>query len=193
MLGSRFSFLWAAILVCTITGLAVGADDAPKTKAVEIDSFTLNLPESWKQTDVTSQFRKAQFEIPAVEDDPEPAELVVYYFGPQGGGGVEANVQRWVGQFDPDGREVKATTGESEQGKYVVVDVTGTYNKPIGPPIRQQTKPMPGARMLGVILHVAKGGNYFFKLTGPEKTVAQAADAFRASFGAKADDEKEYE
>ena len=74
----------------------------------------------------------------------------------------------------------------------MLVDVTGTYNKPIGPPIQQKTKAMPAARMLGVILAVEKKGNYFLKVTGPQKTVSAAAKAFRNSFGAAASKEKEY-
>jgi len=174
----------------------LAADDAPATRSVEIDSFELSIPETWKQTQPSPaqrRFRKAQFEIPQADGDADPAELVIYHFGPQGGGGVDANLQRWIGQFDASGRKAKKTSGESPLGEYVLVDIAGTYNKPIGPPIRQQTQPMPGARMLGVILHAKKGGNYFFKLTGAEKTVTGAVDGFRASFGAKADSEQDYE
>ncbi len=195
MLVSNRQLLLAAGVFCAGSGFLV-ADDTVKTRSVEVDSFTLNVPENWKQTKPTpiqARFRKAQFEIPAAEGDSEPGELVVFYFGAQGGGGVDANIQRWVGQFDASGRKSKVTTGESELGKYVFVDITGTYNKSVGPPIRQQTKAMPGSRMLSVILRVAQGGNYFVRLTGPEQTVTDAADALRASFGADAKKEKDYE
>jgi hypothetical protein len=46
--------------------------------------------------------------------------------------------------------------------------------------------------MQGVMLTLKGSGNYFFKLTGPDKTVAAQADPFRASFGAKAAGETEY-
>ena len=46
--------------------------------------------------------------------------------------------------------------------------------------------------MLAVMLTVENRGNYFLKLVGPAKTVAAAEAAFRNSFGAKADSEKEY-
>ena len=171
------------------------ADEASQTQTVEIDSFKLTVPETWKATEPTPaqrQFRKAQFEIPAVEGDSEPAELVIFYFGPQGGGGVGPNIERWVGQFDAKGRKAKITTGDSDQGKYVFVDISGTYNKPIGPPIQQKTEAMPGARMLGVILEVGDDGSYFFKLAGPERTVTAAATDLRNSIGAKAENEREY-
>jgi gluconolactonase len=82
--------------------------------------------------------------------------------------------------------------GETAQGKYILVDLKGTYLKPDVPPVLRKTKPAPGSRMYGVIFSANEGGNYFFKLTGLEKTVTAQADALRASFGAKAADEKEY-
>ena len=83
-------------------------------------------------------------------------------------------------------------SGTCKQGPYYVAEVTGTYNKPIGPPIRQQTKPTPGSRMVAVILMVKGKGNYFLKLTGSDKTVAQATSALRKSFEANKSKEKVY-
>ena len=31
--------------------------------------------------------------------DAEPGEVAVFYFGPGQGGGVQANIDRWIGQF----------------------------------------------------------------------------------------------
>lgn len=175
----------------TLSQSAAGADDKKsETREVKIDDIALIVPSHWKEQEPSSRLRKAQFEIPQVEGDSDPAELVVSFFEGSGGG-IDANVQRWVNQFQSKERTAKLTEGTSKQGKYAFAEIAGTYNKPVGPPIRQQTKPMPGARMLGVILTVEGKGNYFLKLTGPEKTVAAAADAFRASFGADAKSEKE--
>ena len=162
-----------------------------KTREVKVRDITLNVPETWKQITPTSRFRAGQFAIPAVDGDKEAAELVIFTFG-GGGGGVDANVKRWTGQFQAKGRKTKTTTGKSRLGEYVLVDLTGTYNKPIGPPVQRKTKATPGSRMLGVILAIEKKGNYFLKLTGPEKTVTAATKAFRKSFGANASKEKEY-
>ena len=57
----------------------------------------------------------------------------------------------------------------------------------------QSTKPVPGSRMLSVILVVKKKGVYYLKLTELEKTVRAQAGAFHASFGGSADKEKAYE
>lgn len=163
------------------------ADD--KAQETQIEDIKLQVPASWKKTPATSRLRLAQFEIPAAEGDKEPAELVIFSFG-GAGGGVEANVKRWTDQFRAEGRKSETREGKAPQGQYVLVDVSGTYNKPVGPPVLQKTEPLPNARMLAVILAVEKKGNYFLRLTGPEKTVTATADAFRRSFGGNAEQEK---
>lgn len=168
------------------------AAEAPKAKTKEVAAgdVTLKVPESWKQKELKSQFRVAEFEIPAAKGDETPGELAVFFFGATGGGGVDANITRWIGQFSEEGRTAKVATGKMPTGDYVIADISGTYNKPIGPPIQQKKKSLPGWRVLGVILQTDKG-LYFLKLDGPAKTVAAAESDFRASFGGNAKEEKE--
>ena len=190
-----FAYVIVPLLVFPIAvsaGAGEKAKEKPKTKKVKVRDITLEVPKTWKQTPPKSKFRAGQFAIPAAKGDKEDAELIVYFFGSFGGGSVGANVKRWVGQFQSKGRKAKTTIGKSTQGPYVLVNVTGTYNKPIGPPVMRKTKAMSGARMMSVILAVEKKGNYFLKLTGPEKTVTAIAGDFRKSFGANVKEEKEY-
>jgi len=182
-MSSRLS-LAAALVVVSST--FIFADQ--ELKEAKVGDITLKTPASWKQSEPTSRLRLAQFEIPAAEDGKESAELAIFSFG--GGGGVQANIDRWIGQFDADGRKSKVTSGKSDLGQYVIVDVTGTYKKPVGPPVLRKTEPMPGARMLAAILAVEGKGNYFLKMTGENATVSAAVKAFRTSFGGKEADEK---
>ena len=96
-----------------------------------------------------------------------------------------------MGQFSAEGRKVKLTRGKSAAGEYTLADVTGTFQKPIGPAIERKTKPAPGSRMLAAIVNTSQGP-HFLKFTGPEATVSAAGEAFRASFGATAAGETEY-
>ncbi len=177
-------------LRATGPGVAGAADaGASETREIKAGPLTLQVPEDWKQERPSNKLRLVQFVIPAAEGDAEGAELVLS--GPFGGS-EQQNIQRWISQFDADGRELKMTQGETEQGKYILVDLTGTYNKTIGLPIRRQTKPMPGSRVLNVMLMAKGGGNYFFKLAGPEKTVTSVSEALRASFGGDDSQESEY-
>ena len=164
---------------------------APETTQVKADALELEVPKAWKAIEPSNNFRKAVFEIPAVEGESEPAEYVVFYFGGDGGG-LQANVKRWIEQFQPKERKVAMTQGTSPAGKYVLVELSGTYNKPIGPPVLRRTEPMANARMLAVVLAVEGKGNYFLKLAGPEKTVASLAASYRASFGGNAEKEQPF-
>ena len=159
-----------------------GDAKAVKTVEVKLKGLVLNVPESWKQSQPTSRLRLGQFAIPKVKGDEEDGELAIFNFG--GGGDVKANVDRWVGQFTAEGRESKVTKGPIENGQYVLVEITGTYLKPVGPPIQRKTVAASGSRMLGVILGREDIGLFFMKMTGPDKTVKAQAEALRKSFGA---------
>lgn len=166
-------------------------DEGPKE--VKIEDITLKVPASWKQQPPANKLRLAQFVIPAAEGDDLPTELVISSF-PGGGGGVEANLKRWSEQFSSEGRKVTITSGKSPQGEYVLHDVSGTYLfSPGGPFAGGKKEARANHRSISVILTVKDKGNYFLRMTGPEKAVKAAADSFRESFGAVAKDEKPYE
>lgn len=176
----------ACFLAISMTAMVT----AEEAKEVEVKAITLSVPESWEQEPASNRLRLAQFTIKP-EAEESDAEIVVYSFG-GGGGGVAANVSRWVKQFEAEGREVTVTEGKSKAGDYVLVDIQGTYNKPVGPPIRQQTEKAPNSRMLAAIINVGEEGNYFLKLTGGKKTVAKQVENFRKSYGADKSSEKPY-
>ncbi|WP_437193879.1 hypothetical protein [Planctomicrobium sp. SH527] len=186
VLNWKLAVVMAAMTMAT--PLAVCSAEEPATVVLQAQDLKLNVPKTWKQQQVASRMRLAQYAIAPVEGELEPAELVVF---PPMGGSVAENVKRWVDQFKGDGRSVKMTQGTSPQGKYVLVDLTGTYNKPDGPPIMQKTKPVDGYRMIAVMLQTEKG-NYFLKLTGPEKSVGATVTDLRKSFGADETKEEPY-
>lgn len=185
------------IAAALLTAAFCASDERPVVAAeeplreVRLGSLQLQVPAHWKQQQPKTNLRLGQFEIPAAEGDPEPGELTVFNFG--GGNSVQANVDRWIAQFDAAERTSKVTQGRCPQGEYVLVDVSGTFQKPIGPPIQQRTQPAPGYRMLGIILATEKDGYYFLKLVGPQKTVLAEPAKLRAAIGGLDKDEKPYE
>jgi gluconolactonase len=184
---------WCGGLLAGLVLLAATeARAADAAREVKVKDVVLQVPAGWKEMPVANKLRLAQFAVPPVEGDEGDSELVISSFD-GGGGGVDANIRRWIQQFQPAERKVKIVQGTSKQGKYYLVDVAGTYNKPDGPPFLQKTKPVPGSRMLGLILVVEDKGVYFFKLPGPQKTIAAAVEPFRTSFGGDAKSEKDYE
>ncbi len=184
--------------LCATVALSVSmlpADEAKKEVElveVKLKDLTLNLPKDWAASDTVNNMRLATYEIPAVKGDKEKGELAISTFGGDGGG-VAANLQRWVGQFDAEGREVAITKGMAGENEYHVADITGTFQKSVGPPILRKSEPAKGYRMLGVIVQVKGKGVYFLKLTGPDATVKAQAEALRVSFGGKSEGEEDYE
>jgi len=162
--------------------------EEPDTVTVTAQDLTLTVPKVWKQQQPSSRMRLAQFAIAPVEGEVDPTELVVF---PPFGGSVPENVKRWIDQFQPAERTVKMTQGTFSGGKYVLVDLAGTYNKPDGPPVMGKTKPVAEYKMLAAML-ITEKGNYFLKLTGPAKTVDASAELFRKSFGGDASKEEPY-
>lgn len=136
-------------------------------------------PETWTAAQPASSMRLAEYVVSG-DEGVEPATMSIFYFGSAGGGGVEANVNRWVGQFsNPDGSpaagNAKRKTETVNGMKVHRVDVAGTFNPGMagsGPPKNEQ-------RMLGAIVETPVG-LYFFKLVGPQSTMDKAEEGFES-------------
>jgi hypothetical protein len=137
------------------------------------------LPAGWS-VEPPRSMRVATYAVPAAGDDKEGAECAVYYFGKGQGGGVEANLQRWIAQFQPETKS-KRSTRKVDGMPVTLADVSGTYTAH-GGSMGQAGAPVTGWRLLGAIVEGPEGA-VFFKLTGPEKTVAAASKGFDALVG----------
>ena len=187
------SFALCAIFAFSVS--ALHADEAAKkveTVEVKLKDLVLNLPKDWAASDTVNSMRLATYDIPNIKGDKDKGELAISTFGGDGGG-VSANLERWVGQFDAEGREVTIKKGLVGENAYHVADISGTYQKSVGPPILRKTTAAKGYRMLGMIVQVKGKGVYFLKLTGPDATVKAQADALRTAIGAKSEGEEDYE
>jgi hypothetical protein len=135
-------------------------------------------PANWTAEPPGSPMRVVTYRIPAATGDAEPGELAVFYFGAGEGGSVDANVDRWTAQFAPESGSAKpGRRVETVRGIRVTrVSVEGTYSSgmPGGPKTAKA-----GFALLGAIAE-GPGGNVFFKLTGPRKTVEAAREAYLA-------------
>lgn len=133
-------------------------------------------PAAWKSQG-ERPMRAATYSVPAAAGDKEAGELAVFYFGPGQGGGVQANLDRWQGQFPQKTGAPK--TGKSTAAGLAVtsIDVSGTYASSASP-MSPEKVDKPGFRMLGAIVEAPQGA-VFFKFTGPAKTVAANEAAFQ--------------
>ena len=138
-------------------------------------ALTFATPPGWQQGKPSSSMRVAELTLPRADGDAEDAQLVVYYFGGQGGS-VDANIERWVNQIQgPDGKS--AGTGAKKEARSVnglavtLVDVSGTYVAETAPGSAERHN-KPHFRLRAGVVQTSNGP-YFIKLTGPEKTVAK--------------------
>lgn len=135
-------------------------------------------PPSFHSAPSPSAMRKATYKIDKAKGDPEDAELSVIVAG----GGLEANVGRWAGQFEgkPAPTRSERTVGDL---KVTIVELEGTFTGG-GMPGMAPVAPKPKWRLLGAIVERGDEAT-FFKMTGPDATVKGARkdfDALVASF-----------
>lgn len=189
----RFTAGVSFLLVASVVPAAAqpAATDAPpeaRVFTIAAGGFSLRAPEGWKRVQPKSGIVETEFAIPsegtAADGSPlQPGRMTVM----GAGGTVEANIDRWYGQFtQPDGAATKdkATTKKVELAgcKVTLVDIPGTYkDSPGGPFAGGAAVDRPDYRMLAAIVETPdRRGNYFLKFYGPAKTVAAHTDGFRA-------------
>ena len=131
-------------------------------------------PKGWVAQQPSSSMRVAQYGLPGSAGE---ATLGIFFFGPGQGGSVEANIDRWFGQFtQKDGQPAQGRRWTRQVGDIEItgVDVSGTFSAGMG---MGDTMPQAGYRMLGAIA-VHRSGTVFFKMTGPAQTIGQWAASF---------------
>ncbi|MFQ5677680.1 MAG: hypothetical protein ACE5G1_17455 [bacterium] len=143
------------------------------------------IPSDWIEEKPTSTMRAAQFRLPKAEADTEDANVVVFYFQGEGGG-VRANIQRWISQFKlPEGELTREVTEEAKTEvnglTHTLVDIRGTYLfRPM--PMAANATEKPGFRMLAAVIE-GGAGPWFVRFVGPEATVAKWENSFRKFLG----------
>ena len=144
-------------------------------------------PAGWK-SEGPEPMRAATYTIAPAPGDTTGAECAVYFFGAGQGGSLDANIERWKGQFSGPGG-APATTKVAKRIVHglaiTTLDVSGAYSG-MGGPTAPTSRVVAGYRLLGAIIE-APGGNVFVKMTGPAKTIAANQQTFEqllASFQA---------
>jgi hypothetical protein len=159
------------------TAAAHPAVPSPAASGIPAVQVTWVDPPEWTRSEKVNAMRKATYLVPHTPSEKEDAELGVFYFGPGQGGGVEANVQRWIKQF-PDAKleQVKRAdrTANGLVAHTIEIESASYIANAMG---RGDEKLKANYALLGAIVE-APSGAYFFKLTGPKGTVAAAKPAF---------------
>lgn len=169
----------AALVVRAAAQPAVA--EAARVFTIADGAFTLEAPAGWNRVQPKSGMVETEFSIPPVKGD-VPGRMTVM----GAGGSIEANIERWYGQFtQPDGSATKdkSTTKKLKVAgcDVTMVDIPGTFrDMPGGPFAGGKAVERTDWRMLAAIVETPGRGNYFLKFTGPAETVAGQADGFRA-------------
>ncbi len=137
----------------------------------------------WIQEQPRTSMRIDQFRLPG-EGNSEDAELAVFVF-PGSGGGVQANIDRWIGQFkqsdgssSADKSEIKKST--SNGLPVTLVYVTGTYLRgAMGGPMSGNAEELPEFAMIAAIVETSSDP-WFFKAIGPQTTIDHWRPAFES-------------
>ncbi len=171
---NQLASMSVALVALALLSSIARADE--RTITIADGKLSLQVPEAWKIVQPRVRIIEHEFSVPPAEGDETPGRLTIM----GAGGTVQANVDRWVGQFSqPDGGKTEAKTEKKTiAGQDVhLIELAGTYADSPGPfaPAVQR----PGYRMLAAIIMTKGSGNYFVKFYGPDKTVSAQAQAFR--------------
>ncbi|MCB9639411.1 MAG: hypothetical protein H6728_15515 [Myxococcales bacterium] len=137
-------------------------------------------PKGWRLQRSRSPMRLATYFLPAHADG--VATCALYYFGRGQGGSVQANLNRWAGQFAKDPKTQMPPTPSIKKSQYNglsvhTIEILGTYTASMGPMVKGRA--LSGQRMLGAIVE-APAGPVFFKCVGPDRAIQEARTNFQS-------------
>lgn len=153
---------------------SAAANDAPATDGAVLDlaGIRFQLPSGWTNEQPSSPMRLAQAAIPGSGG---AGQLTAFFFGPGGGGGVDANLNRWIGQMADAGEPVRE---EFESGEFLVTTVRQTGMLRASTMGTFPSTDQPGYALYGAVVE-GPGGPWFFKAVAPEATMDEQAAGFR--------------
>lgn len=167
----------AALLTALVAAPSIGNAEEGKTFPIG-EKYLLTAPAKWISKEPRSRIVEFEFEVPAFEGDSTAGRVTVM----GAGGGVEANIDRWKGQFKAgEGENVAADVKKlTVSGQEVhLVDIKGTYLDKPGPFVPGPGVECPNYRMLGAVIVTKDAGQYFVKMYGPANTVGAAEPGFK--------------
>lgn len=139
-----------------------------------VAKFTMTVPANWKQQEA-SGMRQLQVSIPKIGADAEDGEMVGFIM--PGGGGADANIQRWVGQMGgPDSLKGKKNMKTAKGAEAIIAELEGTYSA-MSPRDGSPMAPKAGYKMYGAFI-ATEAGEVYLKLSGPKDTIEAQKAAF---------------
>ncbi len=124
-------------------------------------------PGTWKSIKPKFDFYHAEFQIPKVDGDEQNGRITFS----QVGGSIDANLDRWIGQFKADSEDGIKKASKTIGGKKVqLLNLTGTFadggGRAFGPKTERENY-----KLIGAAIEIEGGGNVYIKAYGPAKTM----------------------
>ncbi len=145
--------------------------EAQTTGFKEFDGIRFQVPAGWEQITLSPAQQgliTASFKMPQAGNDIKLTLSSV-------GGGIDANLQRWVGQFQlPPGETPLQESIRVDHVDAVWLDLRGTFDS--GPAFDSAAES--GMRMIGVAIPRAPR-DFYLKLTGPREQLLKVEEEFR--------------
>ena len=156
-------------------GGGMGGSMAPAPREAD---FGWTVPDGWTETPPASPMRIAQFDLDAKWPDGLPVQCALF---PAIGGGKQANIDRWAGQFsqqDGSASKDKLKVTETTSGDVTVtrIELLGSFSDGMVRPPRETADGM----LLGAIVETKDGANLYVKLTGPREALESETAQFDA-------------
>jgi hypothetical protein len=156
-------------------GLDIQPQAAGEISGPPIGGIAWEMPEPFQAQPPASSMRAAEYLFPEQEGE-RAATMTVFFFGPGQGGSVQANIARWVGQFQlPEGTEPNISRRTVNDLEVTVIDVTGTFTG--GDMGTRAGAPAGDQRMLAAIVEGPEAP-VFFKMVGDTSLMARAEAPF---------------
>lgn len=177
----KMNFRVATTLFVWLMAVSIGAQSTQNPAKQIPGELRFKAPPEWVVEKPASSMRVAQYKLPKAEGDSDDASLVLYFFGSNQGGSVQANLERWISQFEQhDGSssssKAKLETLTVNQLKISTIDLAGTYVAETAPGsgVRHNN---PDYRLRAAVIETPKGA-YYVKLVGPTKTLIRWDKSF---------------
>jgi len=163
------------LVVVGLMTLAVVATPPLVAETVTARGLRLDLPPSWRLEVPSSSMRLLQAAVPG------DGRFTVFHFGAGGGGGVEANIERWISQMELDAGSEPSREDFAQGDLHVYwVSAAGILKASrIGSFPRTD---QPDYQLFGAVV-VGEGGPWFLRLIGPRAALTTQRQAFRDMLG----------
>jgi len=169
-------FLFLVVALATGCVADTGSTDMAG-QTVGLLEYMATAPAEWVPTPTATTMRLAEFTAPG--SGGADAEVVAYYFGPEQGGSVEANTQRWMAQFfDEAGNHPRPAIEDVDGGVFptTLVSLEGSYARSVGMGGTSEDA-VPDQMLLAAVVETPRG-NLYLQMHGSSATVRAQRDRF---------------